>query len=95
MPRRIMDITEGKVSKGGVNNPPTTPRPEPPKGQGGKKTGEAKKLLKEIAEMDPIAFEGDEDSPYCFFCNAGLQLESDEHKDDCLWVRVKKFLDED
>jgi len=29
------DIHEGKVSKGGVNGRPTTPPPEPPKGQGG------------------------------------------------------------
>lgn len=31
-----MNITEGKVSKGGVNDPPTTLPPPPPKGQGGK-----------------------------------------------------------
>ena len=30
-----VNIREGKVKKGGVNEPPTTPRPEPPKGQGG------------------------------------------------------------
>jgi len=30
-----MEIEEGKVSKGGINTPPTTPPPEPPKGQGG------------------------------------------------------------
>lgn len=29
-------IKEGTVKKGGINKPPTTPRPELPKGQGGK-----------------------------------------------------------
>ena len=29
------EITEGMVSKGGINKRPTTPRPAPPKGQGG------------------------------------------------------------
>ena len=28
-----MDITEGKVKKGGQNSRPTTPRPPDPKGQ--------------------------------------------------------------
>ena len=30
-------MQEGKVKKGGLNDPPTTPRPPPPKGQGGSK----------------------------------------------------------
>lgn len=30
-------MEEGKVKKGGVNNSPTKPRPEAPKGQGGSK----------------------------------------------------------
>ena len=30
------EIREGKVKKGGVNEAPILPRPEPPKGQGGK-----------------------------------------------------------
>lgn len=30
------DIQEGKVKKGGVNKKPTTPRPPPPKGEGGR-----------------------------------------------------------
>ena len=29
------DIKEGVICKGGVNDRPTTPRPEPPMGQGG------------------------------------------------------------
>lgn len=33
------DIKEGPVSKGGVNEPPKTKRPSPPKGQGGTFTG--------------------------------------------------------
>ncbi len=31
-----VEIKEGKVKKGGVNTYPTTPRPPPPVGQGGK-----------------------------------------------------------
>jgi len=31
-----VELQEGKVVKGGVNKAPTTPRPEAPKGQGGK-----------------------------------------------------------
>ncbi len=30
-------IREGKRQKGGINKPPTTKRPAPPKGQGGRK----------------------------------------------------------
>lgn len=29
------EFTEGKVKKGGINEKPTGPRPDPPKGQGG------------------------------------------------------------
>lgn len=45
-----MEIEEGKVSKGGINTPPTTPPPEPPKGEGGgmnKSTQEAYHKLRE------------------------------------------------
>ena len=31
--RNSNEIQEGKVVKGGVNEPPTTPRPPPPEGQ--------------------------------------------------------------
>jgi hypothetical protein len=27
-------LTEGRMKKGGLNNPPSSPRPEPPKAQG-------------------------------------------------------------
>ena len=37
-------MEEGKISKGGVGTAPTTPRPEPPKGQGGS-------LQEELAEL--------------------------------------------
>lgn len=33
---KVGPIQEGMVKKGGVNNPPTTPRPDPPEGMGGK-----------------------------------------------------------
>ena len=31
----LSDIKEGRVRKGGVNDPPTSQRPAPPSGQGG------------------------------------------------------------
>lgn len=38
-----MVIPEGKARKGGVNNPPTSPRPAPPAGQGRKCVEEPRK----------------------------------------------------
>jgi hypothetical protein len=35
MKRVSIALKEGKVKKGGLNSPPTTERPDPPKGQGG------------------------------------------------------------
>jgi hypothetical protein len=48
--KKMKQIKEGKVKKGGVNNPPTTPRPAPPKGQGGKKM----QVKKETNESAPV-----------------------------------------
>ena len=36
-PKTQTRIYEGYIKKGGLNQRPTTPRPAPPKGQGGKK----------------------------------------------------------
>ena len=45
------DITEGKASKGGINeNPPKTKRPTDPKGQGGKTLLKAFKYIVEISD---------------------------------------------
>ena len=43
-------MEEGKVKKGGVNEPPTTPPPPPPKKQGIEKVQGLEGLLKIIAE---------------------------------------------
>lgn len=45
-------MKEGRISKGGVGNPPTRPRPKPPKGQGGSQK------LKEVLEA--LEFYADE-----------------------------------
>jgi len=44
----MKQIKEGKVKKGGINNPPTTPRPAPPKGRGGKERGNVMKTVLEL-----------------------------------------------
>ena len=45
MKKNKKEITEGKFVKGGINkNPPISPRPEPPIGQGGKNIIPIKKV---------------------------------------------------
>jgi len=54
------NFQEGKVRKGGINDKPTTPRPEPPKGQGGieltKLRIENEELRFKIARIENVFF---------------------------------------
>jgi len=52
------EIKEGPVSKGGVNNPPTTPAPEPPKGQGGSRS-------LSVHSCNIHKYSGKDKCPYC------------------------------
>jgi len=46
-------LVEGRCSKGGVNNPPTTCRPLPPKGQGGTQFTDVQQLRGEEMNDNP------------------------------------------
>jgi len=49
--RERKPFSEGLVCKGGVNEQPTTPRPEPPKGQGGVEEPVPASALAELREL--------------------------------------------
>lgn len=65
-------MEEGKVSKGGVGTVPTTPRPDPPKGQGGedlatikKENTQLRKLLWLVHGCPSLALYGDDGEMQC------------------------------
>ena len=48
----------------------------------------AVKLVKELAEADPV-YRTDAGALRCVLCDA--KVETDQHRKDCLWVRAKKL----
>lgn len=53
----------------------------------------AERLVRELAEMDPIVAQGPNDDESCFFCAAdkpyGKDPEDVRHEDDCLWAQAR------
>lgn len=53
---------------------------------------EAIKLLKEFAEIAPVSYSGDM-WHNCAICYASLVVKVEDHEPDCLWRRVKEFVE--
>ena len=62
-----MDIKEATEKKGGVNEPPTMPPPEPPKGQGGIHEMGMVELSLEGLPIHSISVNGEGDVPLIIF----------------------------
>jgi hypothetical protein len=50
----------------------------------------ADKLVRELAEADPVYRDGDAGALCCGLCEA--KVEKEEHREGCLWLRAKKLV---
>lgn len=52
----------------------------------------AEEIVLALAEEDPRAPSEIDGSPHCFFCNAYYPGEIDEHRENCVWLAAKRFV---
>jgi hypothetical protein len=50
----------------------------------------ADKLVKELAEADPVYRDVDAGALCCVLCEA--KVETEQHREDCLWLRARKLI---
>lgn len=52
-------------------------------------------IIESLVKINPWIEQDGKQDPVCYFCgDESLYWETENHKDDCPWVRAKAFLEE-